>query len=51
MVHFDWSISLGVVLNVVTFIITAAMGLKKLGHIETKVDALWSWFLKEHNLD
>jgi len=48
---FDWSISVGSLLNTFMFLVTV-LGvylsiLRRLDRLEAKMDTIWTWFIKE----
>lgn len=48
---FDWTVNLGSVINAVSLLFVASVGARKLGGLELKLDLLWSWYKKEHNIE
>lgn len=48
--HFDPSINLGSIAIVVTLVIMAFGGMRRLGRIEQRLALLWGWFKQEHDL-
>ena len=47
--RFDPTITLGTLLNLVTVVVGVALLWGRFRSLETKVDAMWRWFMKQMN--
>jgi len=45
-----WHIDIGAVINLLALLLIAFNATRRLGEIETKINTLWGWFKKEHNI-
>ena len=42
---------IGHVINLSAVLLVGGTGLRKLGRLEQRLDLLWAWFKREHDLD
>jgi hypothetical protein len=48
---FDPSLNLGNLLVLVSILATMGLALRRLGRMEQRLDLIWKWFLREHDLN
>ena len=46
---FDWTITLGTVVNLAGMLVGVVIIWGRFRALETKVDAMWRWFMKQMN--